>query len=80
MRQPTNADFDVHHEGSNVVVHFTPTESYFTFSRLDKSEWAKHGKLSKCPKVRHAITGDTGEYVDGEVSYLAYDMAVRHAN
>jgi hypothetical protein len=80
MKQPNKTAFDVHDEGSTVVVTFTPTKSYFTYARLHKSEWDKHGKISKYPKVRHAKTGDTGEYVDEEVSDFAYNLAVQHAN
>jgi hypothetical protein len=80
MKHPTKADFEVHDEGSNVVVKFIPTTSYFTYARLSKSEWDEHGKISKSPKIRHAQTGDTGEYVDQEVNDFAYNLAVQHAN
>ena len=76
MTQPRDSDFEIKRESSTVVVIFRPTESRFIYSMLDKSEWAKHGKLSEIPNVRHAGgSGDTDEYDEAEVTEMAYRLA-----
>jgi hypothetical protein len=44
MKQPDKADFEVHDEGSTIVVTFNPTRIYFTYARLLKPEWDKQRK------------------------------------
>jgi hypothetical protein len=76
MKQPYEADFEIKHEGSNVIATFRPTGSRYSYSMLDKSEWPKHGKLSKVPNVRHAGPhGDTDEYIGADVAEMAYRLA-----
>jgi hypothetical protein len=60
MKQPSEADFEVKDDGSQIVVTFKPTKSDYTFGRLDPSEWRERGEVSASPKIRHAKTGDTG--------------------
>ncbi len=79
MKQPQKSDYEARDEGSSVVVLFKPTKSYFTFSRLDPSEWAKHGPVSASPHVRHVQTGDTGQYIENEVMTLALAVAREYA-
>lgn len=80
MKHPSRSDYDVHVDGSYVVVLFKPTESYYSFSQLDPSQWAEYGPVSSTADVRHAKFGDTGEYVDGEVGSLALNIARNHVS
>jgi hypothetical protein len=76
MKHPTEADFTVQKNGSSVIVTFRPTESYYTFPLLPLSERAKHGKVSRNAKVRHAGKhGDTDRYMEQEVFDLAFRLA-----
>jgi hypothetical protein len=56
MKTPTKADFDVEVDDGGVHVLFRPTESYYDYLLL------ADGGLSRAPTVRHAKTGDTGDY------------------
>jgi hypothetical protein len=62
-----------------VEVHFKPTDSYFTYTRLaDNEDIAKFGPLNVDPSVRHAgPTADLDEY--SAESAKVYDMARRAA-
>jgi len=76
MKHPIKDDFRVQNIGSGIEVTFQPTESHYSFSLLDSSEWPKHGKISKDVKVRHAgIHGDTDQYSPQEVFEMAWRLA-----
>lgn len=76
MKQPHEADFEIKHEGPNVIATFRPTGSRYSYSMLAKIEWPKHGKISRVPNVRHAGPhGDTGEYINEYVAEMAYKLA-----
>ena len=85
MKRPAKTDFYVmvsdDHCSAEVV--FRPTASHYSFMLLHPSVWSGHGLLSQDYHVRHALTGDTGPYDDGDVvamaRYLA-DRALRKAN
>jgi hypothetical protein len=79
FKQPREADFEASAKNGAVEVHFKPTDSYFTYTRLaDKEDIAKFGPLSLEPNVRHAgPTGDFDEY--SADSAKVYDMARRAA-
>lgn len=79
MKYPPESGFTVNDEGSQIVIRFKPTESYFTFARLDPTEWKQHGEVSAAPTVRHAQTGDTGPYIESDVGSIAYGLALRYA-
>jgi hypothetical protein len=72
MKKPSASDYDVRIHGSNLVVRFKPTESEFHFVHYE-------GRVSTVPDVRHAKTGDTGEYIAGEIGPLALSIAQEHA-
>jgi hypothetical protein len=69
MKQPTKADFDVEIDDAGVHVLFRPTESHYDYLRLAK------GGLSLAPTVRHAKTGDTGDYISADVKAMADELA-----
>jgi len=73
MKHPNENDFDVNDEESAVVVIFKPTESYFSFLRLE------NGEVSTVADVRHAKTGDTDQYIESEIGSLAQTLASQHA-
>jgi hypothetical protein len=69
MKQPTKTDFDVEVDDAGVHVLFKPTESrydYYLFA---------DGGLSLPPIIRHARTGDTGDYASSEVRAMADEVA-----
>jgi hypothetical protein len=69
MQQPTKADFDVEVDDAGVHVLFRPTESHYDYLLL------ADGGLSLPPTVRHAKTGDTGDYVSTDVRAMADELA-----
>ena len=69
MKQPTKTDFDVEVDDAVVHVVFRPTESYYDYYLL------ADGGLSLPPIIRHAKTGDTGDYVSSEVRTIADQVA-----
>jgi hypothetical protein len=70
------ADFDVQVLEGHVVVIFRPTESHYSFGILvDPKDIARLGRLSRSPSVRHAETGDTGDYSLREVEAMAFQLA-----
>ena len=69
MKQPTEADFDVEVDDAVVHVVFRPTESYYDYYLL------ADGGVSRPPIIRHAKTGDTGDYAESEVKAMAYEVA-----
>jgi hypothetical protein len=78
MKHPTPSDFIVNVKESNVSVIFTPSDSHYNFGRLaDPEDIAHHGPLSRSPNVRHANTGDTGDYPPEEVAQMAHSLAVK---
>jgi hypothetical protein len=78
MKHPTPSDFIVNVEESNGSVIFKPSDSYYSFGRLaDPEDIARYGPLSQSPNVRHAKTGDTGDYPSEEVAQMAHSLAVK---
>jgi hypothetical protein len=78
MKHPTPSDFIVNVEESRVSVTFKPSDSHFSFGRLvDAEDIARHGPLSQSPNVRHAKTGDIGDYPSEEVAQMAHSLAVK---
>jgi len=69
MKQPTKADFDVEVDDAKVRGCFKPTESYYDYRILDD------GGLSRAAIIRHAKTGDAGDYLESEVESMAYEVA-----
>jgi hypothetical protein len=70
MKQPKLSDFEANVEGSEVIVHFKPSESEICFGLLE------HGRVSSVPNIRHAgQSGDTGEYDEDDVVDMARDVA-----
>jgi hypothetical protein len=75
MKKPVAKDFKVKKTSAAVIATFKPTGSTYTFARLaDPKDIKVHGPISRYPTVTHP-TGDTGEYVAGEVLQQAYDVA-----
>jgi hypothetical protein len=72
MKEPSDRDFDVKVNEADVEATFKPTKSSYTFARL-----ADHNSLSNFPNVRHAMTGDTGDYVESEVRAMAFSLALQ---
>jgi hypothetical protein len=77
IKRPTESDFEVQRLEATVVVNFKPTRSEYTFYLLaDPTDIARQGgPVSKPPLIRHAETGDTGEYPSAEVDALATKLA-----
>jgi hypothetical protein len=74
----TLTDFIVNVEESHVSVIFKPSDSHYSFGRLaDPEDIVRHGPLSQSPNVRHAKTGDTGDYPPEEVAQKAHSLAVK---
>jgi hypothetical protein len=69
MKQPTEADYNATVDDAGVHVVHRPTESYYDYYLL------ADGGLSLPPIVRHAKTGDTGDYVSSEVRAMADEVA-----
>src|SRR5436190_2091616 len=82
MKHPKKSDFETETTDADVAVTFQPTKSTYKFSRLaDPGDVAKHGPISADPNVRHAATGDTGDYSATAVLQMAHSVAldaVRH--
>jgi len=79
MKHPHETDFKFQNKESGIEAIFHPTESHYSFSLLDQSDWAKHGKLSKDVKVRHAGPhGDTDQYNGAEVLEMAFKLAEQY--
>jgi hypothetical protein len=75
-KHPMAADFDVRVRESGVDVTFRPTASHYSFAFLaDPKDIAQLGRLSRSAIVRHAKTGDTGEYYLSDVETLAFRLA-----
>jgi hypothetical protein len=76
VKQPMEADFDVQVLEGHVGVTFRPTQSHYSFGVLvDPKDIARFGRLSQSPNVRHAKTGDTGDYSSSEVEAMAFRLA-----
>jgi hypothetical protein len=69
MKQPTKAEYDATVDDAGVHVVHRPTESYYDYYLLPD------GGLSLPPIIRHAKTGDTGDYVSSEVRAMADEVA-----
>jgi hypothetical protein len=70
------ADFDVQVREGHVEVIFGPTHSYFTYGILvDLKDIARFGRLSRPPNVRHAKTGDTGDYSESDIEAMSFRLA-----
>jgi hypothetical protein len=72
VKKPNEKDFDVEINEGYVEVIFRPTKSHYSFAVL-----ADRRGLSQSPDVRHAKTGDTGEYMESEVRDMAFRLASR---
>ena len=78
MKQTMEADFDVQVREGHVEVIFRPTESHISFGILvDPKDIARLGRLSRSANVRHAKTGDTGDYSASEVEAVAAASEIR---
>jgi hypothetical protein len=69
MKQPIKAEYDATVDDAGVHVVHRPTESYYDYYLL------ADGGLSLPPIVRHAKTGDTGDYDSREVRAMADEVA-----
>ena len=69
MKQPIKAEYDAELDDAGVHVVHRPTESYYDYYLL-----ADRG-LSLPPIIRHAKTGDTGDYVSSDVRAMADQVA-----
>ena len=79
VKQPMEADFDVQVREGHVEVLFRPTESHISFGILvDPKDIARLGRLSRSANVRHAKTGDTGDYSASEVEAVAGNVHSAH--
>jgi hypothetical protein len=70
VKQPIEADFDIHIRDADVEIMLKPTMSYYSFALL-----AERRKVSLRANVRHAKTGGTGDYASGDVEALAFRLA-----
>ena len=78
MKEPVEKDFIVTRVGAGVLVSFKPTDSHYSFNLLaDPEDIARTGPLGPDVRVRHAKTGDTGEYPSNSVLALARRLAER---
>ena len=69
MKQPTEAEYDATVDDAGVHVVHRPTESHYDYYLL------ADGGLSLPPIIRHAKTGDTGDYASSEVRAMADEVA-----
>jgi len=69
MKQPTKAEYDATVDDAGVHVVHRPTDSRYDYYLL------ADGGLSLPPIVRHAKTGNTGDYASTEVRALADEVA-----
>lgn len=75
---PSEIDYDIEVLDGLVRAYFKPTESEFVFPLLaDPHDIAKYGPISDVPTVRHAKTGDTGDYDPKEVAEMAFRLALK---
>ena len=76
MKEPVENDFIVTRVGAGVNVTFKPTNSHYSFNLLaDPKDVVRFGPLSQDVRVRHAKTGDTGEYPSESVLAMARQLA-----
>jgi hypothetical protein len=77
MKQPVKEDFTVDVQEGGVTVLFKPTWSSYTYYRLaDPDDIKRFGPLSPVPdNIRHAGSGDTGDYWSDQVQKMAYSLA-----
>lgn len=72
----TEEDFEPQVLAAGVNVFFKPTQSHYSFLRLDGDHVSPFAPLSRNPSVRHAgPSGDTGEYEPAQVLEMAYQAA-----
>jgi hypothetical protein len=64
------ADFNIQIHDTNVAVTFKPMMRHYSFPLL-----AGRRKVSPRARVRHAKTGDTGDYASGDVEAMAFRVA-----
>jgi hypothetical protein len=69
MKQPTKTDFHVEVDDAVIRIFFRPTESHYDYYLL------ADGGLSRAPIIRHAKTGDTGNYAESDIEEMAYELA-----
>ena len=70
MKQPVEADFDIQVHDAEVEITFKPMMCRYYF-RLR----ADRGGVFPRARVRHAKTGDTGDYASGDVEAMAFRVA-----
>ncbi len=70
MKQPIEADFDIQIRDADVEITFKPMMRHYSFPLL-----AERRRVSPRASVRHAKTGDTGDYASGDVEALAFRLA-----
>jgi len=70
VKQPVEADFDIQVRDAEVEITFKPMMCRYSF-RLR----ADRGSVSPRARVRHAKTGDTGDYASGDVEAMAFRVA-----
>ena len=81
MTLATEEDFETQVLAAGVNVFFKPTQSHYSFLRLDGDHVSRSGRLSAKPSIRHAgWTGDTGEYDPAQVLEMAYRVALKAAD
>jgi hypothetical protein len=70
VKQPIDADFNIHIRDADVEIIFKPMMSHYSFPLL-----AERRKVSPRANVRHLKTGDTGDYAPSDVEALAFRLA-----
>jgi hypothetical protein len=70
VKQPIKADFDIQVRDAEVQITFRPMMRHYSFPLLPDRR-----NVSPRASVRHANTGDRGEYASGDVEALAFRLA-----
>jgi hypothetical protein len=70
VKQPIEADFDIQVRDAEVEITFKPMMSHYSFPLLS----GRH-RVSPRASVRHAKTGDIGDYALGDVEAMAFRLA-----
>jgi hypothetical protein len=75
VKQPIEADFDVQVRDADVEITFKPMMSRYSFRlRADRRG------VSPRARVRHAGTGNGGDYASGDVEAMAFRVACAAIN
>jgi hypothetical protein len=80
-RRPIETDFKISITENFVEVHFAPTRSLYTFTRLTAvREVAEFGPLSPDPAIKHASrASSTSKYDAADVLAMAFRLATAAA-